>query len=225
MSSVDAETSSVLKRLKAATRAEHDAIETALDLMTPGLSMTDYHRRLRRYHGFYAPIEPLIAAAADWKLLGLDMNARAKTAWLAADLVFLSDQGNASGFATWVPTTCSALPPLDSVAAAFGCMYVLEGATLGGRVISRHIERELGLHATHGARFFNGYGEQTGVMWKNFRAALSAFADSSADEAKVVTSAIATFAAMRAWCAADEPSNQTFAANDLPVSRDLSRVQ
>ena len=40
------------------------------------------------------------------------------------------------------------LPPLETQADAFGCLYVLEGATLGGRVISRHIERALGLDAT-----------------------------------------------------------------------------
>ena len=84
-----------------------------------------------------------------------------------------------------------------------GLTYVLEGATLGGRVISRHIERVLGLDAAHGARFFHGYGEQTGAMWKAFRAALSAFADQPTQEDQVVASAIATFAALRVWCADD----------------------
>lgn len=203
----NSETSGVLQRLKAATRAEHDAIEVALDLMAPGLSLADYSRRLRRYHGFYAPIEPLIAAAADWPHWRLDMTARAKTAWLAADLACLGDPaepGELGEAASMAGPLCSALPPLDTAAAAFGCVYVLEGATLGGRVISRHIERMLGLDATRGARFFHGYGEHTGTMWKAFRAALSAFADKPAGEDKVVASAIATFAALRAWCAADK---------------------
>lgn len=204
MMAPDAEISSVLQRLKAATRAEHDAIETALDLMAPGLSLADYHRRLQRYHGFYAAIEPRLAAAADWSHWHLNMTARAKTAWLAADLASLGDAADPGGIAVRSLPLCSDLPQLDTAAAAFGCMYVLEGATLGGRVISRHIERVLGLDAPHGARFFQGYGEQTGSMWKTFRAALSAFAEEPNNEDKVVASAIATFTALRAWCAADE---------------------
>jgi heme oxygenase len=197
------ETGGVLQRLKAATRAEHDAIEQALDLMAPGLSLTDYHHRLRRYHGFYAPIEPLIAAALDGPRWGLDMAARTKTAWLAVDLACLGDSEEAGGLPPTALPLCTALPPLQTQADAFGCLYVLEGATLGGRVISRHIEQVLGLDATHGARFFHGYGEQTGAMWKAFRGALSAFADQPSQEDRVVASAIATFAALRVWCADD----------------------
>ena len=210
-------TSGVLQRLKAATSAEHEAIEVALDLMAPGLTLRDYHRRLRRYHGFYAPIEPLLAAAADWQHWRLDVTARAKTAWLDTDLACLECSELVEDAANALPV-CSALPRLDTAAAAFGCLYVLEGATLGGRVISRHIERELGLNATHGARFFHGYGEQTGSMWKEFRTALSAFADNSPCEDQVVSSAIATFTALRRWCAADEPGHQSFAAGDLQVA-------
>ena len=204
------ETSVVLQRLKAATRAEHDAIEVALDLMAPGLSLVDYHRRLRRYHGFYAPIEPLVAGAAHWPRWGIDISTRAKTPWLAADLGCLADHCELTGTAGADMPLCSELPPLDTPAAAFGCLYVLEGATLGGRVISRHIERELGLDAARGARFFHGYGEQTGSQWKAFRAALSAFVGTSSEEDRVVASAIATFAALRTWCACDEPGRDTF---------------
>lgn len=203
----DAETKSekggVLQRLKAATRAEHDAIEVALDLMAPGLSLADYHRRLRRYLGFYAPIEPLIDAAIDGPRWSLNMTARAKTAWLAADLVCLGNSSDAVGPTPTAHALCTALPPLKTEADAFGCLYVLEGASLGGRVISRHIERVLGLNATHGARFFHGYGDQTGAMWKTFRGALSAFADQPSKEDEVVASAIATFSALRVWCADD----------------------
>lgn len=213
----DADPNGVLQRLKAATRAEHDAIEAALDLMAPGLTLTDYGHRLRRYHGFYAPIEPLIAAAADWPRWGLDMTARAKTAWLAADLACLGDTGKHGRAVPAALPQCSELPPLDSAAAAFGCVYVLEGATLGGRVISRQIERVLGLNAADGARFFHGYGDQTGDMWKAFRTALSAFSGQRCDEDRVVASAIATFAALRTWCVAAVPSDEPFVAVALGI--------
>ena len=213
----DVDTSHVLQKLKAATRAEHDAIEIALDLMAPGLGLIDYQRRLQRYHGFYAPIEPLIAAAADWPRWGMDISARIKTPWLAADLACLAGRDALDEAASEMLPVCSTLPPLDTAAAAFGCLYVLEGATLGGRVISRQIERGLGLDATCGARFFHGYGERTGAMWKAFRASLGAFADTSSGEDQVVASAIATFTALRVWCAADTAHRELM----LPPSGDL----
>lgn len=220
--SAQSDTSFVLQRLKAATRAEHEAIEALLDLMSPGFSLADYHRRLQRYYGFYAPVEALIAAAADWPHWRLDMRARTKTAWLVADLACLADQvepGELRGAVSRALPLCTALPPLDTAAAAFGCVYVLEGATLGGRVISRHLERVLGLNATRGARFFHGYGEQTGAMWKGFRAALSAFAGNPADEDEIVASAISTFEALRAWCAADEPQHAAATGGAVHIRR------
>ena len=47
-------------------------------------------------------------------------------------------------------------------------LYPLEGSTLGGQVISIRLRDNLGLNATNGGRFFNGYGEQTGQYWAEF---------------------------------------------------------
>jgi len=51
---------------------------------------------------------------------------------------------------------------------ALGIVYVLEGSALGGRVILKNIEKQLGFNAEHGARYFSGYKENTGSLWKNF---------------------------------------------------------
>ncbi len=57
---------------------------------------------------------------------------------------------------------------------ALGCLYVLEGATLGGQVISRHLAK-LGIGPENGGRFFNGYGARTGEMWKSFQTSATAY--------------------------------------------------
>jgi heme oxygenase len=56
------------------------------------------------------------------------------------------------------------------VGALIGTLYVIEGATLGGQVISRHLYRHLGFSANAGARFFNGYGDEaaTQQQWTLF---------------------------------------------------------
>ncbi|KDN55938.1 hypothetical protein FEM21_09630 [Flavobacterium seoulense] len=51
---------------------------------------------------------------------------------------------------------------------ALGIMYVLEGSSLGGRVILKNIEKQLGFTSDYGAQYFAGYKENTGLLWKNF---------------------------------------------------------
>ena len=76
-------------------------------------------------------------------------------------------------------------PPLLSVPGGpgqlIGTLYAIEGATLGGQVVSRQLQANLGLAATTGARFFHGYGDvaETGRRWQAFEQ----YADSVSDDA------------------------------------------
>lgn len=69
------------------------------------------------------------------------------------------------------------VPPTPRLecAAALGALYVLEGASLGGRVIARHVADALALTPDTGLAFFCGYGDATGEMWRRFGAALEAW--------------------------------------------------
>ena len=49
-----------------------------------------------------------------------------------------------------------------------GALYVIEGATLGGQVITRYIQSALKIDATNGGRFFAAYGDRTGLLWRDF---------------------------------------------------------
>ena len=91
------------------------------------------------------------------------------------------------------------MPAPGSVAEAFGCLYVLEGATLGGQVISRHLARELSLSPANGAAFFNGYGPETGPRWTAFLALLEAHAGQPEQQASVVEAARQTFLLLEQW--------------------------
>jgi len=199
-STASSNSESILARLKTATRAEHDAIEATLDFLGPDLDRLAYQQRLARLFTFYQPLEPLLATAADWAHWGIDFDARRKTAHLAADLQWLGHGAVAS-----LPR-CAALPPLPGAAAAFGCLYVLEGATLGGRIIARHLAGTLGFSADNGASYFSAYGDRAGSMWKAFQAAMTAFAEQSQDSDAIVASAVATFDALRLWSSAVEQS-------------------
>jgi heme oxygenase len=184
----------LLDRLRAETAERHRAVERDLDLMRPDLTHAEWTRRVARFYGFYAPWE----AAVERSLTGHDLAAlaaeRRKLPWLEADLTELQlkpDQRAA------LPK-CSHLPALDSPARVLGSMYVLEGATLGGQVISRHVEATLGLSDGRGYSFFRAYGDATAAMWRSFRQTLSAYAP-LLDNDTMVESACETFDRFHNW--------------------------
>jgi heme oxygenase len=87
----------------------------------------------------------------------------------------------------------------SNVGEALGIMYVLEGSTLGGKVLYKHIHKVLGLDELTGASFFWGYGTDTGNMWKNFIHALSEYAITRDAEQDVISSAAQTFNIIDEW--------------------------
>ncbi len=71
---------------------------------------------------------------------------------------------------------------LDAPAAATGALYVLEGSTLGGQLIGRHIAGPARLLGATGC-LLPGHGAAAGAMWAAFRTRLDAFGDDLAAEA------------------------------------------
>ena len=188
---------SLLMRLRAETRTEHHAIEQTLALTDDALTQAGYQRVIKQFYGFYKPVENRLAAHSGEITKWLDLKTRQKALLLQTDLKILdhkdSDVLEPLRF-------CSQLPQLSSLAECFGCLYVLEGATLGGVLISRHIQEKLGVMPASGGSFFHGYGERTGEMWHEFRAALTAFDATTDQQDQVIMTARATFDTLRHWC-------------------------
>jgi len=189
--------SSILARLRTETRPEHDAIEAALELTSETLTLDAYRRTLERSYGFYSPLEAGLAEVGGWKERGLDLTERRKAPLLEADLRALG-----AADPTAVPV-CTDLPPHGTLSAAFGCLYVMEGATLGGQVISKAVAKSLGLMPETGGRFFHSYGDRTGPMWQAFRTAISTFVVTVADQDEAVAAAKATFQTLHRWLSAE----------------------
>lgn len=179
----------VLAALRRHTAPLHDQLDRRLALMDPAVTRDRCRAVLLGMHGFYLPLEPLLE-----RHLG-PLGGRRKLPLLQTDLraLGLFDPQIAEA------PVCAALPALERPAQALGAQYVLEGATLGGQVIGRHLRRHLSLSPTSGAAFFGGYGESTGTMWRLFVADLAAAAPTEADQADVVAGARATFLAIERW--------------------------
>ena len=84
-----------------------------------------------------------------------------------------------------------------------GCLYVLEGASLGGQVITRLVQDRLGIGPEDGGAFFYGYGNGTAARWESFRAYLEAYAEEHERQKAIIGAARATFKALGAWLVSD----------------------
>ena len=99
------------------------------------------------------------------------------------------------------------LPQLTTEEEVYGCLYVIEGSTLGGQVISRSLREHLGIHPENGGAYFSGYGMLTGPRWKEFLARLAVVAEGKgADHEAITRSAVETFQALDRWLFPESPS-------------------
>lgn len=178
----------LLARLRAETRPQHEALEAGLDLLSPRLDLPRYLRILQGFDAFWRQWQPLahglLAAEPDL------IRRRDRRPALAVDLHHF-------GLVAGVAAADGPLPDLDDADAALGSLYVMEGSTLGGQVIARHLEDHLGLRNGKGYRYFLGYGAENGVMWSAMRTRLGAAPAHGPAADRAVTAAAQTFDSLR----------------------------
>ena len=183
---------STLERLRKETRAAHSRLEAAVQIERRVANVPEYTDLLERFYGFYRPLEERLEPLGDWSAHGIDFRARRKTPWLEADLLGL---GHTPQSITALPH-CTSLPRLTSLAHGFGCAYVLEGATLGGRQISSILQDT---SVPEGARhFFSSYGSAVGDRWREFTTSLEAFGGAGGQD-EIAQAACDTFASLQHW--------------------------
>lgn len=118
-------------------------------------------------------------------------------------------------FASPVDTNANPLlPPTPDTASLLGAMYVMEGSTLGGQLIARHVERVLPLSDGNGSKFFRGHRDQTGPLWKEFCEVLQTRVPES-DTPAVIDAAKKMFAAFGNWMRQNPTLTGTAVASPL----------
>lgn len=199
--------SSLSVECRARTAALHAKVEHLLGLPNAIRSRSDYVLWLHRFLGLYEPLELSLATFSEWKALGLTLESRSHANCLVADLTALgADPFEAAR------TPSSLLPDLPTFPHALGALYVLEGSTLGGRLILRNIETRIGPCIEGATGFLGGRREAVGPMWRSFQAALDGFGRERPQlREDVVTGAQRAFVAILTWftpfrsSAADRP--------------------
>lgn len=187
---------STMAHLRSVTWPVHQQLEKRIDVKRRFASHTAYLRHLEKMWGFCAGLESRIDDELFADALP-DYGQRRKLRLLSSDLAALGVAPLAIGR---LPR-CESVPACPDTATAFGCAYVLEGATLGGRTLLPVVEARLGLSAGNGAAFLASYGTDVTAMWQSFGSALDRWCEDPARRDQAATAAVATFDSLGDWLA------------------------
>ena len=185
-------TPTLMATLRSATAMHHARTEALVPVLDPALDLVGYGGILLRFSATYTVLERMLAEVPRWPG-GFDMRAGHRSALLERDLAWLHARGAIPHESLDVAAASSAgvTPTLPE---AIGIAYVLEGASLGGQVILRHLGPRLGISATEGASFYAGEGAGTGRRWRAFGAMVDQWGEENRGEWEaVVESARRTF--------------------------------
>ena len=173
-------------RLRTETAGWHSLVEAAADIPASVDTRDDYVDLLGRLNDLHAGFECQLAARTfdnDWRRVGIDIGQYVRTGLLVADL---RELGATARF-TWLPSL-----PLSTFGHALGCLYVLEGSSLGGRTVARFVRAAIGDVPT---TFLTGTGRPDPAPWVSVCNALVLFEAHGGDGDTVISGACDTFAA------------------------------
>jgi heme oxygenase (biliverdin-IX-beta and delta-forming) len=178
----DRATNRAIDRLRQDTRVAHAELDESLHLIDRLSSMQQRAAVLAGYHRLHhaaeAAIAPFLGAIAD-----PDFAARRRCQMIAEGIGILGQE--------LLPERAASLD-ISTPAEAFGALYVLEGSSLGGRVILKELKR--GSVSLAGLGFLDPYGLNTGPRWRSFLAILEREVQSGEQQSDAVTGALNTFA-------------------------------
>jgi heme oxygenase (biliverdin-IX-beta and delta-forming) len=157
----------MLATLRAATRADHAALEREMDLLRPPLERDRFVHALQVFYGFHLAWEPRVASLIDDEAL---LAGRQRLSLIQRDLARLGAAPEASNVFD--------LDDVGSRSAAWGSLYVMEGSTLGGQLIAKALRSHAAWAPAEGLGYFDPHGPRTVAMWRALCSALEAAAPS-----------------------------------------------
>jgi len=188
----------ILQQLREKTAEHHKNLENCnlLKHFSQGsITLPIYEKILCKFYGYFSPIESQFQQIPLLPYYLSDYSSRRKTHALQRDLSFLNSP-DLQGKSLQI---CQNIPTVTNLNKAFGCLYVMEGSTLGAKVISKTIQEKLGISENNGGSYFHGYGPATGEYWRRFCAVLEHYAETEGNEEEIVESANQVFIKLKVW--------------------------
>lgn len=179
---------SILTNLKNDTKAAHVRVEKVMVKELKAInSLEDYGKLLERLFLFYNPLESKVHQYIDQAILP-DIEKRKHTQWILNDLKALDYTINTS--------TESKTQQITSTAYAVGVLYVMEGSTMGGQIISKMLKKQLGANTS--TYYFDSYSDETMDMWLSFKNSIAQY-ETHLDKEEVFKGANETFSSLKEW--------------------------
>lgn len=182
----------LLEKLRTHTAVSHQELEK---LIIPRIKQaTDkdaYMKVLQLFYGYFKPLEDLIDDHIDHTLLP-DYEERRKTSALLSDINYLSGSQD-------LLALCEDLPLISNSRQAIGALYVMEGSTLGGKIIKSILMKNLGADGSKGFDFFGGYGDDTEKKWSVFKQTVNDRFSDAETHHEILAAADNTFKKFRSW--------------------------
>jgi heme oxygenase (biliverdin-IX-beta and delta-forming) len=189
----------MIESLRENTKTLHQELERTLIPVIKHTSTTEqYVHLLQLFYGYYYPLEQHIAAHIGTDMPG-SFEQRRKAAWLLQDIAAVT---GATPDPANIPTS-NDIPEITDTAQALGAMYVLEGSTLGGQVISSILQRNLA-NPSLPLAFFAGYGDNTRAMWDSFVHYLDGYRGNETQRLRLLNAAADTFRLFKKWAQANQ---------------------
>jgi len=190
----DKEQELFIKNLRQQTAESHQKLEDnylSRAILSPSVTQADYQKYLSGLYGLTIACEDQVFPKVNHIVPQIEK--RYKSGKIIEDLSF-------TGYSD---LKIDELPyyqyKFSTVAEALGIMYVLEGSSLGGRILYKHINEFLGLDLANGAAYFWGYGQETGPMWKSFISEVARYAAENGEGQQIIDSAVKTFTITDTW--------------------------
>lgn len=180
------------QRIKAETADLHKQTESAplsVALVSDAVNEKVYTDYLQRMKDIVAWYEDVVFNG----LAGMipDIDQRRKLQFIKNDLTGFNIDPEKN-------TTHFSLPDAETNAVLLGYMYVLEGSSLGGAMIYKHVSRYMDITEQKGGSFFTCYQADLSARWKSFLDIMGehSLTEKNADE--IITGANRAFRAIYA---------------------------
>ena len=183
---------SAIQELKAGTRDLHESIEKVVPLLDPALTIEVYIAYLQQLFPFYQWVEQNLRCVPSLRATLEDLDERWRTGLLAIDLKGLRKACEFS-------LEPSLIPQPRNVPEALGCLYVLEGSTLGAQILVRAVSSRLGAAVDGRTNFLQSYGPALSEKWRGLCGVLNSALAEPNDLHAAVLAARSTFDNLRKW--------------------------
>lgn len=157
--------------IKNSTDFLHSRVEKQLGavLFDKNMTQQSYLKILIAMRSSYSIMEGAISTFSATKKL---LVGRSKLSWLNQDIAYLQSSQHAPSVNFYKHDD---LKNICNVSHAFGMMYVMEGATMGGGHIFKALKKHNWINELEGIRFFYSYGDLRGEKWAQYIQALKQY--------------------------------------------------